>query len=117
MKNRFEIHHSIPSETLDRGRFFILKKGKKIAELRYVLIESTKTLVLQRIWCSQELKSSGASESLVMSAVNHCRENGWVILSHSPFAQTLFYLNREFEDVQVQYGARKHRSSGIRKLR
>lgn len=118
MAMEHEVRHRPPkSDKITPGYFFVKENDKTVCKLRYVLISTTKTFVIQTTWIHSKYKSKGIREAVIMAAVNWCREHEHVILAHDKFCQVLFYLVRETEDAMVKVGFEKHTTSGIRKFR
>ena len=84
-----------------RGAFFILREGKRIAEMTYsratpslVIIDSTEV--------SPELAGQGVGRSLLDAAVAWTRATGTKVMATCPFALAQFSKDSSIRDVLAQ---------------
>lgn len=82
----------------NKGKFFIEKEGKIIAEMTYVWAGETR-IIIDHTEVDESLKGQGLGKKLVTEAVNFAREKGIKIMPLCPFAQAVFDKEKDFKDV------------------
>lgn len=82
----------------NKGKFFIEKDGKIIAEMSYVWAGETR-IIIDHTEVDASLKGQGVGKKLVTEAVNFAREKGIKIMPLCPFAQAVFDKEKDFKDV------------------
>lgn len=82
----------------NKGKFFIEKDGKAIAEMTYVWAGETR-IIIDHTEVDSSLKGQGVGKKLVAEAVKFAREKGIKIMPLCPFAQAVFEKENEFNDV------------------
>lgn len=82
----------------NKGKFFIEKDGKIIAEMTYVWAGDTR-IIIDHTEVDASLKGQGVGKKLVAEAVKFAREKGIKIMPLCPFAQAVFEKEKEFNDV------------------
>lgn len=82
----------------NKGKFFIEKDGKKIAEMTYVWTGDTR-IIIDHTEVDSSLKGQGVGKKLVAEAVRFARKKGIKIMPLCPFAQAVFEKEIAFKDV------------------
>ncbi|MES2478381.1 MAG: GNAT family N-acetyltransferase [Bacteroidota bacterium] len=82
----------------NKGRFYIEKDNKIIAEMTYVWAGDTR-IIIDHTEVDISLKGQGVGKKLVIEAVNFAREKGIKIMPLCPFAQAVFDKEKDFSDV------------------
>ncbi|MBL7731114.1 MAG: N-acetyltransferase [Chitinophagaceae bacterium] len=84
-----------------KGSFFIMKEGRKVAEMTYTMPSTTK-LIIDHTEVSDELRGQNAGYQLVKAAVDYARSNKISILPLCPFAASVFKKVPALADVLVK---------------
>lgn len=82
----------------EKGSFYINKGSKIIAEISYVWASSDK-IIIDHTEVSEFLKGKGIGKQLVAKTVEFAREKGIKILPLCPFAKSVIYKVKEFNDI------------------
>lgn len=82
----------------NKGKFFIEKDGKIIAEMTYVWAGDTR-IIIDHTEVDASLKGQGVGKKLVAEAVKFARDKGIKIMPLCPFAHAVFEKEKEFNDV------------------
>jgi hypothetical protein len=80
-----------------RGAFFVLKDGKRIAELTYTVAGTR--VILDHTDVDDVLRGTGTGRLLVEAAVQWARAENQRLLPLCPFARSVFDKTPEFADV------------------
>ncbi len=81
-----------------KGSFFILKEGRKVAEMTYTMPSPSK-LIIDHTEVNDELRGQNAGLQLVKAAVDFARKENLSILPLCPFAASVFKKKPELTDV------------------
>lgn len=87
-------------ESVSKGRFFIEKDDKTLAEMTYSIAGPEK-IIIDHTEVDQVLKGKKIGFKLFLAAVNYARENNKKVIPLCPFAKAQFDKNPEFNDVLV----------------
>jgi predicted GNAT family acetyltransferase len=90
-----EIQHR---STESKGKFFIEKDGKRIAEMTYSKAGETK-IIIDHTEVSDAGRGKGYGKQLVKEGVEFARENDLKIMPLCPFAKAIIHKTPEFQDV------------------
>ncbi len=81
-----------------RGLFFVGKEGVIEAELVYHL-KANGDMVIEHTEVSEALEGKGVGKKLVETAVEYARTQGIKIIPLCPYANALFKITPEWNDV------------------
>jgi predicted GNAT family acetyltransferase len=84
--------------TDNKGRFYILKDGKEMAEMTFSRA-GEELIIIDHTAALPEFRGEGGGLALVMYAVNYARENKLKIMPLCPYASSVFMKNPEIRDV------------------
>ena len=82
------------------GSFYVEEKGKRIAEMRYLIRHDVMNIYHTEV--TPECKGKNIGFELVKTGVNFARENNLKILPTCPFAKKVFDRTPEFKDVLTE---------------
>lgn len=87
-------------ETGSKGRFYIEKDGKQLAQMTYSKAGADK-IIIDHTEVDASLKGKGIGRDLVAEAVKYARENDLKIIPLCPFAKAEFDKHTDYDDVSV----------------
>lgn len=81
------------------GQFYHLVDGERKSVME-IMITETGRLVIKHTEVAAELAGKGYGKSLVNTAVDYARKNGYKVLSVCPYAKNILMRNPEnFKDI------------------
>lgn len=83
-----------------KGRFYIDKGDKNLAEITYVWAGEDK-LIIDHTYVDEELKGQSIGNKLVVKVVEMAREKKVGVIPLCPFAKALMEKKTELQDVLV----------------
>lgn len=93
------MQHQIEREERgSKGAFFIVKEGKRLAEMTYSKAGDT-MIIIDHTDVDDVLRGTGAGQAMVETAVQWARENKIKIMPLCPFASSVFRKNPSYHDV------------------
>ena len=84
-----------------KGRFYIDREGKNLAEISYVWAGDDK-LIIDHTFVDEELKGQSIGLKLVVKVVEMAREQKVGIIPLCPFAKSVMDKKVELQDVLVK---------------
>lgn len=87
-------------ESVSKGRFFIEKEDKTLAEMTYS-IAGPKKIIIDHTEVDPSLKGKKIGFNLFLAVVNYARENNLKVIPLCPFAKAQFDKNQQFNDLLV----------------
>ncbi len=84
-----------------KGRFYIDREGKNLAEISYVWAGDDK-LIIDHTFVDEELKGQSIGLKLVVKVVEMAREKKVGIIPLCPFAKSVMDKKVELQDVLVK---------------
>jgi hypothetical protein len=84
-----------------KGRFYIDKGEKNLAEITYVWVNEDK-LIIDHTFVDEELKGQNVGYTLVARVVEMAREKKVGIIPLCPFAKAVMEKKTELQDVLVK---------------
>ena len=80
-----------------RGAFFVMKEGKRLAELTYTVAGTR--IIIDHTDVDDALRGTGTGRLLVEAAVQWARAENHRLMPLCPFARSVFDKTPEFGDV------------------
>ena len=84
-------------ETGHRGAFFVIRDGKRLAEMTYTIAGTR--VIIDHTEVDDVLRGTGTGKQLVAAAVEWARAENRRLLPLCPFARSVFDKTPEFADV------------------
>ncbi len=85
-------------ETETRGRAFVEKEGKTIAEMVYSKAGKDQ-IIIEHTDVDDQLRGQGAGKQLLMKIVEMAREKNLKVIPLCPFANNVFKKDESISDV------------------
>lgn len=85
------------AEAGHRGAFFIVRDGRRVAEMTYT--RSATVTIIDHTFVDDSLRGTGAGRRLVAAAVEWARRERIRLLPLCPFARSVFDRTPEYADV------------------
>ena len=85
-------------ESVSKGRFYVEKDEKTIAEMTYSIAGPDK-IIIDHTEVDESLKGEKVGFKLFLAAVNYAREANKKVLPLCPFAKAQFDRHQEYKDV------------------
>jgi uncharacterized protein len=81
-----------------KGAFFMMKEGKQLAEMSYVMAGDT-NMIVDHTQVDESLKGQGVGKKLLEALVQYVREKQMLVVPLCPFANAMFKKVNEWHDV------------------
>jgi len=82
----------------NKGSFFILSDGQRIAEMTYSKAGKSK-IIIDHTGVDEEYRNEGYGKELVTEAVKFARKQNIKIIPLCPYAKSIFRRHEELRDV------------------
>ena len=87
-------HHN----TGDDGIFYIDEEGKRLADMRYMVVNGNQ-MDIYHTEVEPAFEGSGLGKKLIDAGVNYAREKHYKVIPSCTFAKTVFAQNQDYKDV------------------
>ncbi|QLE01884.1 N-acetyltransferase [Galbibacter sp. BG1] len=83
-----------------KGRFYLEKEGKAVAEMTYSVAGSHK-IIIDHTEVNDSLRGQGIGEKLLKTLIEYVRSEDIKVIPLCPFAKAKIQENKEYQDVLV----------------